>query len=97
MVTTLKTSDIRRALLRIGFEELGTEHKRFRLKTGGREPIGTRFSHGVDEVWGGRINQMAKQLHVEKDEFVALVEGRLDREWYLLNLRKKGLIEEGSP
>lgn len=93
MASELKTSDIRRVLLQLGFEEIKkADHYRFRFYTGGRDPIGTKYSHGETEVRGGRINQMARQIHVEKDEFVALVEGNLDRDWYVQNLRKKGLI-----
>ena len=94
---TLKVADIRRVLLQLGFEEIKKrDHVRFRLNTGGRDPVGTKYSHGEVDVWGGRINQMARQIHVSKQEFTDLVAGRLDRAWYHQHLMKLGLIPTGD-
>jgi len=89
-----KARVVQSALLYKGFELKNTHHKFFSyVSTDGRlTSIKTRISQGENEIHDILLNQMAKQCHLSKEEFLDLVDCPLDRTRYEEILIKKGLI-----
>ncbi len=98
-MATLKTAEIERTLLQLGFQRKAKgDHVRYYLWVEGRKSqIRTMVSHGEREIGDHLISLMARQLRVSKIEFLALIEGGLDGDWYLAELRRKGLLGPGRP
>ncbi len=53
-------------------------------------PIFTIISHNLKEYSDSLLGKMARQLKLEKSDFVELVECTLSKEMYYNILRKKG-------
>ena len=91
MVRSLKPDEIESGLQRKGFKmEIGRKHRTFTLYQGGKKEVSTYLSHSSDDIRGDLMNFMCRQLGLEKEDFVALIECPLTTEAYLKK-RKEAL------
>lgn len=82
-MATLKTDKIDKALRKKGFKKEDRDHHYyFYYHNGKRTAINTKTSHGKDEISDPLINIMAKQLCLEKEQFMRLIQCTLDGEAY---------------
>ena len=82
-MTTLKTRDVDRALVRkLGFEKTETHHHVYRLWLGGKLVVRTYISHGERELSPYHVSQMAKQMQLRASEFANAVHCPLTCEDY---------------
>jgi hypothetical protein len=91
----LEREKIRKALLRKGFVEGGTDRDFYRLETGGkRHSIGTKLSRGskYKDYSDDLVRDVYKQLGLTKDELISFVDCPLDYEHYVKLLRERGKI-----
>lgn len=88
----IKTRNIQKALLKKGFQEKKSRHFKYILYDfkGRKIPIATIISHGYDAYSDNLLTRMAKQLSLEKSEFLDLIKCTLSREKYYEILREKG-------
>ena len=92
-MATLKTDKIDKALRKKGFEiEERDHHYYFYYHNGKKTAINTKTSHGKDEIWDSLIGKMARQLCLEKEQFLRLIQCTLDAETYKQILIDKGKI-----
>lgn len=91
-MATLKTDKIDKSLRKKGFvKEEKDHHYYFYYHNGKKTAINTRTSHGKTEIGDTLIGLMAKQLFLEKEQFMRLVQCTLDAESYkkiLINKEK---------
>lgn len=95
-----KTKDIRKSLLVKGFKETNTHHEMYWLYVGNRKTsVRTRISHSESEYGDRLLNQMAKQVGLNRTEFDDLIECPLTHDEYLKRLRTRGIVRlgEGPP
>lgn len=93
-MATLKADKIDKSLRKKGFEkEERDHHYYFYYYNGKKTAINTRTSHGKNEVGDSLIGMMAKQLCLDKEQFMRLVECTLDAESYKEILIKKEKIK----
>jgi hypothetical protein len=92
---TKKIRVIQSSLAKKGFVADDTGHHiYYRFFIGGkRTDVYTFFSHGDVEIHGGRINQTAKQLRLDKDKFLELIDCHMDESAYTKLLLDGGHIE----
>lgn len=93
-MTSIKTRVIKRALSKKGFVEESSKHIKYILcdEEGKTSRIFTIFSHGSKEYSDDLLSAMAKQLKLEKSEFIRFVECTLSHEKYLELLREKKVV-----
>lgn len=98
-MTTRKVKEVSSRLCGKGFVKNDrSDHCRFLLYVDGRKTrIRTMISHGEREIGEELIHRMAAQLKLSKDEFLDLVDCRLDGEEYAGMLMEKGLVERRGP
>jgi len=89
---SIKTKNIQKALIKKGFQERSSDHFKYLLydSKGRRIPIGTIISHGSKEYSDNLLHKMARQLRLEKSDFLDLIECPLSKERYYEILRSKG-------
>lgn len=92
-MTVFKASKVRRSLEKKGFIEENNHHKMFFLYNdeGKRLPISTKMSHNGQEINDYLISHMAKQVCLNKEQFIDLIECPLSKEQYIGILRSKGI------
>jgi len=89
-VTTLKTAKIERALLnKLGFEPRTGHHRIFRLYLDGKLVARTYISHGQREAGRYHIGQMARQMWLNRREFIDAIECPLTQDEYYGLLRQR--------
>lgn len=85
-MATLETRDIRKSLSRKGFveESKGKDHiwLNYILENGQKTTIRTKISHGKVTIGEPLISAMARQLHIDKKQFIDLVSCSLSKERY---------------
>ena len=93
-MSVLKTKDIKTSLKRKGFQELNERdhHFYFLHYNGQRTRIKTKISHGEKEIGDHLIASMAKQVNLNKAQFLSLIECPLGIDEYISILRSKGLF-----
>jgi hypothetical protein len=90
-VSELRVPRITHALRKKGFEAYESHHLMYWLVVEGRKTaIRTRISHGERKVDDWLLGQMAKQLHLSKQELLDFIECRIGGEQYV-----KLMIERG--
>lgn len=90
-MSELRVSRITNALRQKGFEGYGSHHFMYWLVVRGRKTaIRTRISHGERKLDDWLLRQMAKQLHLSKQELLEFIDCRIDGEQYI-----KLMIERG--
>ena len=84
-------STIASALLKKGFERYQSHHVMFRLMAQGRTTsIRTRFSHGERKADDWLIAQIARQLHLTKQELLRFIECEIGQEDYVRLMIERG-------
>lgn len=93
-MTTRKVKEVSSRLCGKGFvKDDRSDHCRFFLYVDGRKTrIRTMISHGEREIGEELIHRMASQLKLSKDEFLDLVDCRLDGDGYLRLMRERGFV-----
>lgn len=88
----VKTRIIQKALIKKGFSVKSSGHFKFTLydSKGRKMPIVTIISHGLNEYSDNLLSKMARQLQLEKSDFIDLIMCPLSRERYYEILRVKG-------
>ena len=87
-----KGRDIDAGLCSSGFtREVDGDHVRYVL-TG--TSVKTKVSHGAmgDTIGANLISRMSRQLHLSKQQFLALIDGTMNEEEYRELLRQEGVI-----
>lgn len=94
-MTTRKVKEVSSRLCGKGFVKNDrSDHCRFLLYVDGRKTrIRTMISHGEREIGEELIHRMAAQLKLSKDEFLDLVDCRLDGDGYLWLMRERGFVD----
>lgn len=94
-MTTRKVKEVSSRLCGKGFVKNDrSDHCRFLLYVDGRKTrIRTMISHGEREIGEELIHRMAAQLKLSKDEFLDLVDCRLDGDGYLRLMRERGFVD----
>ena len=88
-----KTRDIENNLKRKGFRAINRNHIFYVLYVNGKKTsIRTKISHGSKEYPGSLLIQMAKQLHLKRDEFNNLIDCPLTQEELIEILIKRGVL-----
>jgi hypothetical protein len=77
---------------KLGFEQRDSHHRIFRLTLDGQLVARTFISHGQRDLTDYHIAQMARQVRLSRQEFLAAVECPLDREAYYALLRQRILL-----
>jgi hypothetical protein len=96
-MSTWKTKDIRKSLLVKGFQETNTHHEMYWLYVGTRKTsVRTRISHSESEYGDRLLNQMAKQVGLNRAEFDELIECPLSRDEYVQLLKTRGIVKLGK-
>lgn len=89
-MTVLKTRKVDQALVRkLGFEKTETHHHVYRLWLEGKLVARTYISHGGRELSRFHASQMAKQMQLQKAEFMEVINCPLTREDYYRLLRER--------
>ena len=93
-MSTIKTKDIRAALLKKGFKQDNTHHQYFWLYVGERQTdVHTRLSHGSSEYGEDLLAKVRKQLGgITKRQLLDLVGCPLKHEAYVAYLVEIGRI-----
>lgn len=86
------------ALVNKGFERVeGKHHTMFRLiVSGSRTAIRTRISHGQRRVDDWLLSEIARELHLSKQELLRFVECEIDHEHYVGLMIRRGHLLPGS-
>ena len=93
-MATLKTDKIDKALRKKGFlREERDHHFYFYIYNGKKTAINTKISHSETEIGDPLVIQMSKQIYLNKEQFVKLIECTLDAESYKQILIDKGIIK----
>lgn len=93
-MSTLKTDKIDKSLRKKGFtKEEKDHHYYFYYYKGKKTAIHTKTSHGKSEIGDSLIGLMSKQLHLEKGQFIRLIQCTLDAKGYEKILIEKTIIK----
>ena len=93
-MTSRHSKHIEKALIKMGFKESDTHHRRFIYctKEGFRTRVKSFVSHGSKDYGDFLLNKISKQLHLNKQETLDLIDGKMSREKYEEILKNKGFI-----
>jgi len=81
-MTTKKAAVVQASLVRKGMILKKGHHKIFRLEIDGVTTVITRISHGENELGDTLLAEMAKQVKLNKKQFLDLIECPLSQaEW----------------
>ena len=69
------------------------DHKYLELFYNDKLVLYTKISHGNKDIGNHLIKQMSVQCHLDKDEFIDLLNCPLSKNDYFEILEKKGLLE----
>lgn len=93
-MTTVKVRRVAKALTaKLEFERHDSHHRIYRLFLNGQLVARTFISHSQRELADFHIGQMAKQMRLSRQEFLAAVECPLDRDTYYDLIRQRLLSE----
>lgn len=93
-MTILKSKDVHKKLLSKGFQSINTDHIHLVFCVGNtKTKIKTRISHGGRIIDDYLIKQMSLQLHLEKSEFLDLVDCKFSHDQYLEKMKKDDIIK----
>jgi len=92
-MTILKRGEVSKKLLSKGFRISNNDHQHLILYEGDkRTRIRTKISQGSKNIDNYLINQMSIQLHLEKSEFIDLVDCKFSGFDYLKKLKEQNFI-----
>lgn len=90
----LKTSEARSLLERLGFtQKKCSHHYRAVFYLDGVPILSAFVSNGRKDMPGSIPDRFRRSLYLTEDEFEALRKKHLDRDGYIMLLRRKGIIE----
>lgn len=90
-MTNRKVKQVSTNLCKKGFTKKETDHTKFHLYVDGkRTGIYTKISHGEVEIHEPLIKAMSNELRLSKQQFLALVDCKIDGDRYLSILRENG-------
>jgi len=69
------------------------DHKRLEFNFNGKWVLSTKLSHNSQDLDNYLIKQMSGQCHLEKGEFLDLVNCPLSKEEFIQILENKGLLD----
>lgn len=93
-MSTIKKRTLESALRAKGFCQENTHHEYFWLFVEGKKTrVRTYLSHGIKEYEDNLLSRIAKQLHVNKLQLIALVECPLSYRDYVAYLQDAGHIQ----
>ena len=88
-----KSQKVEKSLKRKGFKEEPRDHKYFVFYNNGKKTrIKTKVSHCGQEINDYLIDQMKKQLHLNKSQFEDLINCPLSEEDYKAILKAQNII-----
>lgn len=89
-----KQTDVERALQKKGFKQSESHHRFFVYysKGGQKTAVNTKTSHGHSEVSDDLLSKMARQLKLNRGEFLDLVDCPLSRDEYEKKLVALNLV-----
>lgn len=89
-MVVFKRRDVESALKQKGFQRKDTHHKFFHLLVNGKKiGVFTKMSHGHTEISDFLINRMAKNIGINKNEFIGIIECPINKEKLIELLRNK--------
>jgi len=94
-MTPLKAKTVRDNIIKKGFVEFrdGT-HRKYRFQLNGEyTSIWTMMSHNDQEVGSSLQSKMAKQLHLNNNEFFSFAICQMDMPTYIKQMRANGYLK----
>jgi len=93
-LSSRKSKSIEKSLLKKGFKVELRHHKYlfFHDEKGKKTLVRTRLSHGNKEYDDGLLSQMKKQLHLDKQQLLDLIDCPMTYKMYLELLKKASMI-----
>ncbi|MSQ27434.1 MAG: hypothetical protein EXR51_04760 [Dehalococcoidia bacterium] len=90
----IERRELERLLLHLGFTQTEGDHRFFELMLNSRRVVRTKFSRGTGYRTIGEdgVSTMAGNLRISRAFLYQLVRGEKDRDDYLNELRRKGLL-----
>jgi len=96
-MSTMKTKEVRSALLRKGFVQSNNDHEFFIFYLGTRKTaVRTKMSLGEKEFGDPLISMMSKELRLSKGQFAALVDCALTDKAYAAHLISSGHVTKAE-
>src|SRR4051794_18209364 len=90
--------DVMAGLERKGFAKKENDHTFFHLWVDDKKTrVYTKVSHGEKEIPDNLLGAMARQLNLNKKQFLELVDCPLTREAYVASLRTAGIVPAAAP
>lgn len=90
-MTSRKTRDVSTNLCKKGFRKKENDHTKFHPYIDGkRTGIYTKISHGETEIHEPLIRSMARELRLNKEQFLGLVDCSIDGDQYISILKENG-------
>jgi predicted RNA binding protein YcfA (HicA-like mRNA interferase family) len=92
-MAVLNSKEIEKALKKKGFTlNESSDHRRLELWYEDKFVLATKVSHNGQDIDDGLIGQMAKQIKLNKKDFLDLVKCPLSSEAYLNKLSEQDLL-----
>ncbi len=93
MSKVFKSREVEQALKKKGFKKEPGDHNYFILYVNGvRTSVQTHTSHNGQDINSYLFNQMKKQVHLDTNDFINLIECPLSKEKYIEILKDKNII-----
>ncbi len=90
----LKAKDVERNLCKKGFKQKESDHHQFIFVYNGQETmIRTKTSHNSQEINNYLIDQMSKQIHLSKNDFLLFANCKIDEEEYIKIQKNHGFLK----
>ena len=90
--------DVMAGLTKKGFIKKENDHTFFHLWVAGKKTrIYTKVSHGEKEIADNLLGAMARQLNLNKKQFLELVDCPLTLDAYVASLRAAGVVPAAAP
>lgn len=93
-MTSRPSKKIKAALIALGFSEHNTHHIKLQYIaiSGDTTQAKTYISHGFKDYGDKLLHEISKQLYLNKNELLRLIDGDMCREEYEHILKVKGII-----
>lgn len=89
----LDSKKVCKSLIKKGFVEEQGDHRYFNLIHEGKQILHTKVSHNNQDINEYLIAQMKRQCHLEKKDFLDLINCPLTHDNYIKKLKEKGTIQ----
>jgi predicted RNA binding protein YcfA (HicA-like mRNA interferase family) len=89
----LKAKEVEQNLRKKGFRQKESNHHQFVFVYNGKETmIRTKTSHNHQEINDFLIDQMSKQIHLNKSDFISFVNCKINEQEYIEIQKTRGFI-----